>query len=74
MQSERNAISIWFFIGILLAVYGFLIAGTGVYELFTPPVEHTVLEDVHFGIWWGVFLLIAGAAGSFRFRPSKGEK
>ena len=74
MQRQTHAISIWFFIGLLLAVYGILIAGTGAYELYQPPAEHTVLENLHFGIWWGILMLIAGAAGSYKFRPSKGEK
>ncbi len=30
-------ISIWIFIGVLLIVYGFLIMGQGIWELFFPP-------------------------------------
>ena len=33
-------ISIWFFIGLLLLLYGVLILGAGIYEYFDPPAAH----------------------------------
>ena len=37
----RHFVSIWFFIGILLDIYGILILGAGIYDLVQPP-EHPV--------------------------------
>ncbi len=37
MHDHEKQIPIWFFIGCLLAVYGVLITGAGVYEWLNPP-------------------------------------
>ena len=34
-MSQKPMIQIWFFIGVLLILYGFLIMGQGMWELFT---------------------------------------
>lgn len=64
-------ISIWFFIGSLLLVYGVLILGAGIYELSNPPEHPVVLAGLHAGIWWGAFLTVLGGFYSFRFRPRR---
>ncbi len=53
-------ISIWFFIGALLLIYGVLIAGAGLYDLATPPEHPVVLANLHAGIWWGALLIALG--------------
>src|SRR5690242_16573083 len=60
MHSESGRISIWFFIGLLVLVYGVLITGAGVYEIFVPPIHPVVLENLHAGLWWGILLLVLG--------------
>lgn len=62
-------ISIWFFIGALLLIYGVLIAGAGLYELASPPEHPVVLANLHAGIWWGALLIALGGFYSIRFRP-----
>jgi hypothetical protein len=64
-------ISIWFFIGVLLAAYGFLITGSGIYGLFVPPEHPVVLAELHAGIWWGALLLIIGLFYTIKFFPKK---
>jgi hypothetical protein len=64
-------ISIWFFIGVLLAVYGVLITGSGIYGLFSPPEHQVVLANLHAGIWWGAVLLIIGLIYTIKFFPKK---
>jgi hypothetical protein len=64
-------ISIWFFIGALLLVYGVLIFGAGVYELSVPPEHPVVLAKLHAGIWWGALLMVLGGFYTFRFRPRR---
>ena len=66
-----NMISIWFFIGALLLVYGVLIAGAGLYELAAPPEHPVVLASLHAGIWWGGLLIALGGFYSIRFRPRR---
>ena len=60
-------ISIWFFIGVLLLIYGVFILGAGLYGLSHPP--DVVRADLHAGIWWGVLLLALGSVYTVRFRP-----
>ena len=66
-------LSIWFFIGVLLLAYGFLILGSGLYELVSPPDHPVVLANLHAGIWWGALLIVLGAIYTSRFRPAKGK-
>ena len=71
---REGMVSIWFFIGALLLIYGVLILGAGLYELFSPP-EHPVVvhAELHAAIWWGALLLIMGAIYTIRFLPGKGK-
>ncbi|HEY1897175.1 MAG TPA: hypothetical protein VGG62_12915 [Terracidiphilus sp.] len=64
-------ISIWFFIGVLLSVYGALIMGYGVFELITGQVANVVLANLHAPVWWGGFMLLLGLFYSLRFRPGR---
>jgi len=64
-------ISIWFFIGALLLIYGVLIEEAGLYELASPPARAVVLSELHAGIWWGAILIAAGAFYTLRFWPRR---
>jgi hypothetical protein len=65
-------ISIWFFIGISLAVNGALILAAGIYQLIDPPLNPgVVLFNLHANVWWGALLLVIGAAYSFYFAPRR---
>jgi len=67
-----SRIPIWFFIGLLLTVYGLLILGYGLYEAATgnyaPGVQ---LTNLHTPIWWGGLLLLLGLFYVIKFRPGK---
>lgn len=67
----RHFISIWFFIGVLLLIYGIIITGLGVYGLFTPPERQVVMGNMHAGVWWGALLTVLGAVYSYYFRPGR---
>jgi len=69
-----SGIPIWFFIGLLLAVYGAMILGYGVYELATGSYPAGVqLTNLHTPIWWGAILLLLGLLYLVKFRPSKAK-
>ena len=70
---QKHFISIWFFIGLLLDVYGVLICGTGIYGLFYPPQHQVELAQYHANIWWGAVLLAMGLVYSINFRPKKAQ-
>jgi hypothetical protein len=70
--TDRVSISIWFFIGISLAVNGALILAAGVWQLLSPPVgPAVVLFNLHANVWWGALLLAIGLVYCFRFAPKR---
>jgi len=68
---NHGALSIWFFIGVLLTAYGVLILGSGLFEFASPPEHTVVLGNLHANVWWGAVLLIIGLVYSIRFFPRK---
>jgi hypothetical protein len=80
MADRKHFISIWFFIGLQLAIYGVLILGSGIYELISPPaaevqsdIQRNVMGHLHAAIWWGALLLALGIGYTVAFRPGKAE-
>jgi hypothetical protein len=63
---HSSGISIWFFIGVLLTVYGIMILGYGLYELTLPQMA---VANYHASVWWGALLLAVGLFYGLRFRP-----
>jgi FtsH-binding integral membrane protein len=70
-MKSGGSLSIWFFIGVSLAVNGAIICGTGIYELISPPEHQVVLYNLHANVWWGAVLLVLGLVFSLRFSPAK---
>jgi len=70
-MKSGGSLSIWFFIGISLAVNGAVICARGIYELMSPPAVQVVLYNLHANIWWGAVLLILGLFFSLRFSPAR---
>jgi hypothetical protein len=70
-----SGIQIWFFIGVLLSIYGVLILGYGIYEWQTGSYPQLVeLTNLHTPIWWGGLLTILGALYVVKFRPGRAGK
>ena len=70
-----SKIPIWFFIGVLLVVYGTMIMGYGIYEVatgFYPP--EVQLTNLHTPIWWGGLLAALGVFYVVKFRPGRAHK
>ena len=65
-------VSIWFFIGVSLAVNGALILAAGIFQLVNPPIEPgVVLFNLHAGVWWGAALLAIGLIYCIKFAPRR---
>ena len=63
-------LSIWFFIGLQLLIFGVLIMVAGV---IYPASEHpVVLGELHANTWWGALLLVLGLIYTVKFRPGRG--
>jgi hypothetical protein len=73
MHDNEKQIPIWFFIGAILAVYGALITGAGIYGLVHPPEHKVTLWNLHADIWWGALLFLFGLVYVIRYWPSKKE-
>ena len=71
---HSSGISIWFFIGVLLVVYGALITGYGIFELATRQLANVVLANLHAPLWWGSLLEALGLFYAIRFRPGRARK
>jgi FtsH-binding integral membrane protein len=52
--------SIWFFVGLTLAIMGALVVLAGILDIAFPPARHTALASAHPALWWGTLMLIAG--------------
>jgi hypothetical protein len=70
-SSESTDISIWFFIGVLLTIYGAMILGYGISEVITGHTANVVLANLHAPIWWGAIMFLLGLFYGSRFRPGK---
>jgi hypothetical protein len=68
---KENHVSIWWLIGLQLAIFGVLITGSGIYCYFYPPEATTVLSNLHPAIWWGAIMLALGLFYTFKFWPKK---
>jgi hypothetical protein len=62
-------ISIWFFVGCLLTIYGALILIAGIREYSTSA--NVAMQNLHLQIWWGIGLLALGLLYTFQFRPGR---
>jgi hypothetical protein len=68
---KENHVSIWFLIGLQLAIFGVLISGAGIYGSFNPPEHPTVLGDLYPAIWWGAIMFVLGLFYILKYRPKK---
>jgi hypothetical protein len=60
-MTESNApkmLSIWLLVGLILVIYGLILAGCGVYYRAHPELLTQTLGELNPSLWWG-----AGMAG-----------
>ena len=69
MSERHHIIPVWFFVGLLLLIYGVLIVASGIAEWRNPPP--TVLANLHAQVWWGSLMVVLGGAYIIMFRPRK---
>ena len=69
MPEKHHIITVWFFVGVLLLIYGVLILISGLVEWSHP--SDVVLADLHAPVWWGGLLVVLGIVYCTMFRPGK---
>jgi uncharacterized membrane protein YidH (DUF202 family) len=69
MSEKHHIIPVWFFVGVLLLIYGVLILASGIYN-WSQPAD-VVLSNLHAPVWWGGLLVVLGVVYCALFRPGK---
>ena len=69
-DDPSHGISIWFFIGALLTVYGIIVLVASLLPA-SGAEAHVVLANLHAGIWWGAMMLVLGLVYTIKFAPKK---
>ncbi len=73
-MTGEHGISIWFFIGLLMLIYGILIAAAEIYDAATGQPTTVVLANLHVGIWWGLLMLVIGLIYTIVFSPTRRKR
>jgi hypothetical protein len=55
---QGEPLPIWFFVGLILLVYGVLVEVAALVH----PIGATVLASTRPGLWWGALMIVSGAA------------
>ncbi len=66
---KRHVTPVWFFVGLLLLIYGILILASGLANWSNP--SNTVLADLHAPVWWGAVMTLCGVTYTLIYRPRK---
>ena len=69
MSEKHHIIPVWFFVGLLLLIYGVMILVSGLVEWSSP--SSIVLAELHAPVWWGALLTVLGIVYCVMFRPGK---
>ena len=69
MSEKHHITPVWFFVGLLLLIYGLLILYSGLAEWLNPPP--TVLSNLHAPVWWGGLMVVLGIGYVAMFRPRR---
>jgi hypothetical protein len=68
---KKGLLSVWFFIGCLLTLYGILILYAGARSFSAPPGQGEAMQQLHLPIWWGIFMTALGVFYLIHFRPRR---
>ncbi|NVM04759.1 MAG: hypothetical protein HWN67_20735 [Candidatus Helarchaeota archaeon] len=69
MISPKRMIPVWFFVGILITLYGLVIFISGIYW-YVHPIN-IVAGYLHAAIWWGILMTIFGLIFIIKNIPKK---
>ena len=70
MTEKHHMIPVWFFVGLLLLIYGVLILGSGLAGWSHPP-EGVELSNLHSPVWWGALLIVLGVIYCAKYYPRR---
>ena len=64
-------LSIWFFVGVMVLLYGAVLLPYGAWAWFAHHEAPTALHQYHPTFWWGLLLTVFGGLYTIRYRPSR---
>jgi len=71
-MEKEHGLSIWFFVGGILTIYGIIILIANIPAFSSPATTtHIILERLHAGLWWGILLIVLGVLFLFLHWPGK---
>ena len=70
-MDEEHGLSIWFFVGVMLTIYGIIVLIANITAFSTIESPHVVLERLHAGLWWSILLILLGALFLYLHWPGK---
>lgn len=70
VTEKHHIIPVWFFVGLLLFIYGILIFVSGLAQWSSPPPD-IQLTRLHAPVWWGGLLIVLGGLYCYMFRPGR---
>ena len=71
---DHHMIPVWFFVGVILLLYGLIILATGIYDYSRPPLEALLSIPPamrHPAVWWGALLTVIGGIYVFAYMPKR---
>ncbi len=72
MGEKHRIIPVWFFVGLLVLIYGILILASGIREWNNPP--NVMLAELRAPVWWGGLLVVIGLVYVLAYRPRKSRE
>jgi hypothetical protein len=72
MNQEHSMVPVWFFIGVLLLIYGVILLIAGIQEISRPPA--VVLARYHAVFWGGIILILIGGFYTIKFWPKSAKR
>lgn len=73
-ERPREPLPIWFFVGVILLVFGLIIVGADLHGI----QRQTVLGETRPALWWGAIMCVGGAilsvVGWVGYRRTRGGR
>jgi hypothetical protein len=67
MRERHHMLPVWFFIGLLLTIYGVIILIAAIVDWSVP--SQAILSQYHAALWGGILLLLIGGGYVLKFWP-----
>ena len=68
-HQHHKMLPVWFFVGVLLLVYGLIIFCVSIEDYSQP--SSVVLSGLHAGVWGGILLVALGGFYTIKFWPRR---